>query len=337
MRLAPVLCVVLAVLAPSLVEGEEPPAAKAIVAHIAAQLDHHPLVMIGELHRFSQLHAFMQQLVRDPRFICRVDDVVVEFGNSRYQDVVDAWAAGASVPEARLQAIWRETVVPFTWNSPLYRQFLETVRDVNLKHLCRHPIRILLGDPPLDWSKIRGPEDLAAFDVRDGNFAAVVEREVLAKHHRAFLLAGLAHALKRQPKPAPGEPEGPAAAELLERKHPGALFCIAPVRVAADAAELRLGPIPAFELVRGSALEPAAFGKYLWKEEPPRQWPPMAEVVDAVLWVGEPVLTYPSPKIYLEPGYLQELRRRVSIIKEWNGQDFVTTLDELVEQARRAP
>src|SRR6478752_9871956 len=94
-----------------------------VIAEIAKQFDKHPLIMIGELHRWQELHAFMREMIRDPGFICRADDIVVEFGNSRLQDVADRYVAGADVTEAQLQSIWRETAVPLTWNSPIYRQF----------------------------------------------------------------------------------------------------------------------------------------------------------------------------------------------------------------------
>jgi hypothetical protein len=305
-----------------------------VIAQIARQFDQHPLVMIGELHRFAQLHAFIQQLIHDPAFICRADDVVIEFGNSRLQPLADRWAAGGELTEAQLQSMWRETVVPFTWNSPLYRQFYEAIREINLKHLCTHPIRLVLGDVPLDWSQIKTAKEYVPFADRDASLAEVVEREVLARRHHAFVLAGEAHALKRQPKRAPGAEE-PAAAELLERRHPGALFVIVPVRSAADGEALKMGPPPGFKVVRGTGLERAVFSDYFWKEQPVEAWPKTAEVIDGVLYVGEQTLWYPSPQIYLEPAYQQELRRRITIIKEWSGQDFITGLDELIEKGKQ--
>jgi hypothetical protein len=62
----------------------------------------------------------------------------------------------------------------------------------------------------------------------------------------------------------------------------------------------------------------------------------MGEVVDGVLYVGEQTLLHPSATIYLEPAYQQELRRRISIIKDHSGQDFMPVLDDLVREAKRA-
>jgi hypothetical protein len=247
--------------------------------------------------------------------------------------LADAYAAGASLTEAQVQSMLRETAVPLTWNSPLYRQFYETVRDVNRRKLCPHPVRLVLADPPLDWSKIHSAKDYAAWDDRDGSQAAVIEREVLAKGGRAFVLAGEAHAVKRWPEGS-GAVEEPSAAQLIERRHPGSMFVIVPVP-ARSAAALHMGEAPSFRIVKGSELEQADFS-LIWKGESGR-WPPMGSVVDGLLFVGEETLIYPPPAIYLDPAYQRELRRRATILKAYSGQDFLPVIDDLVHQAKTKP
>jgi hypothetical protein len=307
----------------------EPPNAR-VIAEITKQFDDHPLIMIGELHRWEQLHAFMREMIRDPGFICRADDVVVEFGNARFQDVADRYVAGADVPERELEKVWRETAVPLTWNSPVYRQFFATVREINEKRLCRRPIRVLLADPPMDWSKIRTAKEYEAWTDRDASFAAVVEREVLAKNHRALLVAGQFHVVKQVPK---GDREGPRAAQLIERKHPRSVFSIVAAPPPAAKA-LHLDPAPSFKVVRGSGLEAADFSIIATID--PQKWPPTGDVVDGILNVGEQTFAYPSPTIYRDPAYQRELRRRAAIIKEYNGQDFISVIEELFKEARNA-
>ena len=321
--------------------------AQPVIAEIAKQFDKHPLIMIGELHRSEEIHAFLQQMLRDPAFICRADDIVVEFGNSRLQALADTYVSGGNVTPTQLQSMWRETAVPLTWNSPLYQQFYEIVHDINQQHLCTHSIRVVLGDPPLDWSKIKTVKDYERFTDRDGSYADVVEREVLSKHHHALLVAGELHAMKQLPKDYQSEPEDPTVAQRIERKHPGALFSIVSVPLPNAAKALSLGPAPSFSVVQGSALEDADFqltdydstvtlvsvnGKPVWKLEPDKHWPPMGNVVDGLLYVGGNHSLYPSPTIYLDPVYQQELRRRAVIIKNYSGQDFMPGIDELVKE-----
>src|SRR5947209_10454941 len=150
----------------------------AVIGQIANQFEEHPLIMIGELHRWEQLHAFLREMIRNPEFVCRADDIVVEFGNSRLQGLADKFAAGEKLSETELQSLWRETSVPLTWNSPVYWEFYETVREINQRHLCSRSIRIVLADPALDWSKIKSAKDYAPWADRDASYAAVVEREV---------------------------------------------------------------------------------------------------------------------------------------------------------------
>jgi hypothetical protein len=322
------------------------------IAAIAKQYDKYPLIMIGEWHRNVQQHVFLRDLVGDPAFICRTDDIVVEFGNARLQEVADTYISGNDVTEAQLQSIWRETDVMFTWNAPMYQQFYETVRAVNQKHVCSHPVRIVLGDPPVDWSQIETEKDFEAFGDRDGFFAGAVEREVLAKNHHALLIAGEPHALRKMPE---GEKDGlsePTVAQLIERKHPGVLFTVALVTTQAAAQTMKMGPPLSFRVVRGSDLEQADFGpiapawtatpivvngKHDWKLGPAKSWPRMGEVVDGVLYLGgDETRLFPSPTIYLEPAYQLQLRGRAEIIKEFNGQDFGPTLDDLVKEAEQA-
>jgi hypothetical protein len=297
-----------------------------VIEQIAQKLDDHPLIQIGERHRWGELHQFLRELLRDPRFVCRLDDVVVESGNSRLQPIADRYGSGGEVSEAEVLSMLRETAVPLTWNAPVYRQFLETIREVNVRRLCPRAVRIVLADAPLDWSKIRTVKDYLPWQDRDAAMAATIEREVLAKGHHAFILSGLAHAVKETTAP-----EDSSTAQLIERKHPGVLFSI--IAVGREAAQaLHLPAAPSLTLVRGSALEQADFAK-VWKLEKP--WPAMSKVVDALFFVGEQTDLYPPPSIYLEPRYLKELRRRAAIIQAYSGQDFPAVIDKLVNEARK--
>jgi hypothetical protein len=283
------------------------------VAQFAKAFDDHPIVMLGELHRWKELHDFIQQLLHDPQFICRADDVVVELGNSRLQPLADRWVAGESLSEAQIQSLWRETAVPLTWNSPVYRAVLDAIIEIDRKHLCDHPVRIVLSDPPLDWSRIHTVAEYNPWTDRDGSMAAVIEREVLAKKHRAFFLAGRFHALKKSP-----DPKDPRAAALIEAKHPGAIFSVIAVP-AKEPSRLEFKPareVPTFDTLEDS------------------QPLPTSEYVDAVLFVAPHTDVYPSPKIYLDPAYQKELRRRCAIHKEASGQDFLVRIDELVREAK---
>jgi hypothetical protein len=67
----------------------------------------HQLVALSEGgHGNEQAHAFRLALIRDPRFAATVDDIVVEFGNSLYQDVMDGFVRGEDVDRHVLRQLW---------------------------------------------------------------------------------------------------------------------------------------------------------------------------------------------------------------------------------------
>ena len=314
--------------------GMHASASEPAVLQLAAQFDRHPVIQIGELHRSQETHAFLQRLLHDPAFICRADDVVVEFGNSRLQAIADKYAKGGDTSEAEIVSMWRETSVPLTWNSPLYRQIYEAVRNVNVSHLCQHPVRLLLGDPPLDSSKVKTVEDYRREGDRDGSMAGVVEREVLARKHHALLITGAYHAWKKVPTEFRDEQGSLVAVQRIERDHPGAVFGVMAVPLATAAVSLHLAPPPSFAVVKGTRLEKADFAMLneRWKgvsKNPPELR--VGEVIDGLLWLGGNHSLYPSPTIYLDPDYQKELRRHAVIIEEDSGQDFMPGIDELVK------
>ena len=71
---------------------------------IIAAFKTHAVVALGEGdHNNEQGHAVRLKLIRDARFAKLANDIVVEFGNSRYQDIMDRYVRGEDVPYASLQ------------------------------------------------------------------------------------------------------------------------------------------------------------------------------------------------------------------------------------------
>ncbi len=302
------------------------------ISNIARLFDNHSVIQLGELHRSLHIHSFIQQMLHDPRFICRVDDVVVEFGNSRLQKLADVYTSGGTLSEAQIASMYRETSVPLTWNTPVYRAVYDTVRDINREHLCPHPMRLVLADAPLDWSKVKTAKDLEPFADRDTAMADTVEREVIAKHHHAFLITGEFHAEKK----TSDEADGLRTAQIIERRHPDSLFSIVTIPSPAAATALHMGSAPSFKAARGSNIEHAsiAMTKENWAAHDKAGGFAVGEVVDGILYVGGNASLFPSPEIYLDKAYAKELRRRAGIVREMSGQDFVAVVDDLVKEGR---
>lgn len=202
-------------------------------AHAAILEQGRPLVAFLETHGSSEQHAFLRALVRRPEFGRAYDDVVVEFGSARYQVTVDRYVRGEPVPLSSLSLVWRRTTQDSgVWNDPVYEQFFRAVREGNEGKPPAERVRVLLGDPPIDWRRIRTrmcprrrtPGCLDYWIERRGpHYAGVVLRKVLARGRRALLVAGAFH-LVRQPA---GEGFRNETA-LIERARPGAIFAVLP-------------------------------------------------------------------------------------------------------------
>src|SRR6516164_7592136 len=85
---------------------ESPPKPAVPVRPIPAILDtfrSHPIVAIGDPHGNEQVQAFRLALIRNPQFAATVNDIVVEFGNARYQDLIDRFVRGEDVPHEPLR------------------------------------------------------------------------------------------------------------------------------------------------------------------------------------------------------------------------------------------
>src|SRR5262249_57667784 len=116
------------------------------------------LIGLGEIHGSATQHELIRELISHPEFAA--DDLVIEFGNALYQDVLDAYINGEGIPVERLNRIWRDTTQsPInTWEDPIYAQLLATVREANR---AGGHVRLLAGDPPTHSPK--GPKAHACF------------------------------------------------------------------------------------------------------------------------------------------------------------------------------
>lgn len=113
----------------------------------------HDIVVLGEgAHNNEQGHVFRMSLIRDARFANIVNDIVVECGNARYQDVIDRFTRGDRVADKVLRELWENAAVTGTvWDVPIYEEFFRGVRAVNASLPKERQLRVLLGDAPIDW------------------------------------------------------------------------------------------------------------------------------------------------------------------------------------------
>lgn len=288
--------------------GERPQNATDAVIHA---FDTHNIVMFGESHGCKQEYEWLRGLVGRTGFADRVDDIVVEFGNSLYQPAVDRYIGGEDVPFGEVQQAWRNVIGAIGAPSPVYESFYEAVREANLKRQGKHRIRVVLGDPPGDWARIGNREEWKPFALdRDACYARKVKEEVLAKGRRALLIMGEFHFLRE----ARGRPGLPFIERELRAAGASPYLIIFETRIYDDPQKRFLAwPLPAIvDLTKSWA------GDIPLDDGFPGKSPTLAEVADAVLCVAhsrQDLTVLSMTRAELEGTvYARELDRRLMIM-----------------------
>jgi hypothetical protein len=325
--------------------GRQTPPPSVPVEPIGAILDafrSHPVVALGEgSNANEQGHAFRLALIRDPRFAATVNDIVVECGNSRYQEVMDRFVRGEDVPYDSLRRVWQDTTQPDTnWDPPIYEELFRAVRAVNASLPKERQLRVLVGDPPIDWAVIRTAKDYGPWD-RDGHPAGLIRTEVLAKGRKALVIYGDLHFIRKNPQPRPDQEEGAASiVGLLERDGTTKVFSIRTIAHGIDLEKLQPDvlswPRPSLAMLRGTVLGAASFSSYYPRPlvvgpdgkpvESPDQRRPlrMEEQFDALLYLG-PQSTIAraqvSPALCSDAAYMQMRLGRMELMGMRSGID----------------
>jgi hypothetical protein len=185
---------------------------------------HHRIVALGQVHDLRQEDDFILRLVRHPRFARTVDSVVVEFGNARYQGLVDRYVAGGDVPLAALKPVWRDLVATSGAMHDGPARFFVAVRRVNGALPRSRRVRVALGDPAFDWRTLRRASQFErAAGQRDQVFATATEREARGGR-RVLLLSGYMHFVRGLPLRFAEE----NAVRILERGAAGRVWIVLP-------------------------------------------------------------------------------------------------------------
>jgi hypothetical protein len=307
----------------------------------------HQIVALGEPHAIEQGHEFRLSLIRDPRFSQIVNDIVFECGNTRYQDVMDRFIRGDAVPESFVQPAWQNTVGSpgTTCDLPIYSDFIRAVRAVNAGLPKERQLRVVLGDPPIDWDALPDFEELIKWaEARDTSIAEAVRREVLAKQRRALMIFGDGHLLRRNPRMnyerEPDDLSGPFAA-ILEKTAGVTLFTISSLAAYKDLRTMQTDVdswrAPSLVLLRGTVLgaadfmeywAPAGGGAVRWVRRdgkttqiPKEQWRTlrMEDQFDALLYLGPPASmtrSQLSPALCDDAAYMQMRLARMALVKQ---------------------
>jgi hypothetical protein len=278
----------------------------------------HRVVAIGDAHGDLQGVAFQLALIRDPRFAAGVNDILMETGNSRYQDVVDRFVGGEEVPQGALQRVWLDT----TQQQAALLQtpaLLTAVRNLNTSLPRNRRLRVLVGEPPIDWESMKTADDLNKWEAEptsssDAVAASIIRKEVLAKNRRVLVLYGAGHFFRKVVKQS--------LVTLLEAGGTRAftVWTNAAAEMSGMQPTVASWPVPSLAQLRGTVLGRVGLSEYLGPnagEVPPQWLAPMEDQFDAVLYLGPlSTITLARPPLWpcSEPA-LPERVRRISLMR----------------------
>jgi len=316
------LCTLVAVALPTaalpplqIKSSDAEPLPEPAIQGILAAFDRYEVVAMPEAHDQKDLDDFILSLIRTPGFADKVNDIEVECGNSLYQAILDGYIAGEDVPFTEARKAWRNTTQPMCGMSGFFEQFFPLVRAINQKLPPAHRLRVLAGDPPIDWQQVKSAADVRKFGSRNPTIASVMEKEVLAKHHKALMLFGTFHLFHTSPG---------SAVAAYEKDYPGLTFVISDL----DTFDMELPaswPIPSLVSAKGTWMGALDLGHFypapismdsecrVRNEFSKELQKPMAELVDAFLYLhpGRWALREQIPAdIVLDSKYWTELKRR---------------------------
>lgn len=289
------------------------------------------VVALGENHGHVELHDWILEFLRSADAQAAIDDIVVEWGNARYQDLIDRYMEGEDVSPDSLPLVWRNTIIsPNTvWDAPIYERFFRHVRDINMETGHGNGYRVVLADTPVNWDDVESRDQLRPYFDRANHMAERVRQESLLKGRRSLFLAGGLHVSKlpRRRIRDDGVPIGeitPVA--WLALRHPESVFVIQSMGRAAEldlyslttsgkpvgavlAEDPALTRIPANQtttLRNMDGTKPDVYGTHT-----------LGEIVDAViLWNTTAVtLQEADPAVFQDDEYWASLNKRSHILR----------------------
>ena len=318
--------------------GSDPAPEPAIPAILTA-FDKYEVVAMDAGHGMKDADDFILTLIRHPAFSEKVNDIAVECGNSLYQPVLDRYIAREDVPFTDVRKVWRNTSQYMCGTSGFFEQLFPLVRALNQKLPAGKRLRVLAGDPPLDWDQVKSRADFPKGFDRDASPAGVMEKEVFAKHRKALMLFGIYHLTHA------ADPAEPSAVSIFEKEYPNLTFVVSDLGTFdTDSPGLSSGPfaswpIPSLVRAKGTWLGALELSQFL----PPglsidkdcnvhvvvskSLQRPMEDFVDAFLYFGPQDLRLKEQMpadIALDVDYLTELQRRDSM----SGFSMIGTLKE---------
>lgn len=122
----------------------------------------HQVIGLGEGgHNLINAHQCIVKILMNQKIIDLLDVIILEFLNAKYQNILDSFMLGEDVGIFELQKLWRDSSQSpgLFGEASMYFELLKTIRRININLPQEKKIRVLAGDPPIDWDKIHTMSD----------------------------------------------------------------------------------------------------------------------------------------------------------------------------------
>lgn len=217
--------------------------------------------------------------------------------------------------------MWRDVTSPGGCDSPVYEQFLQEIRLVNQTLPHDQKIRVVAGEYPIDWAKIKNPQEWNQISSARDPFAAdLISREILQRRRKVLIIYGAGHVYRSMTDLAPRN-----LVSLLDQKFPGRVYSV--VRLSGlypETAKLErmIESVerPILLPLRGTAFGDLDANRFIGRNLPSRWFAEglgVGKVADACVYSGQTADTIvnPEPSVAADTRYAKEKARRMELIR----------------------
>ena len=185
------------------------------------------LVAIGDVHGSEHVVTRLIKYLDEPSNWQQLDDLVVEFGNARYQDLADQYLLSKqniSIDDVR--HIWRDTLYFMAWQYDIYEQLVLKLKQLNSTR--EHKVRLVLAEPAMNWQTLSKEDWQKLERSRETGYLEAINQHVFAKQRRAILLFGAFHTFKQPVVISTQASPFNSVITLLEQQKPGSTYTVWP-------------------------------------------------------------------------------------------------------------
>jgi hypothetical protein len=232
---------------------------KNAIEYIVQAFNNYNIIGLGEgEHHLKDSHIFFHKMLDNKKIQEIIDVIIVEFANVAYQDILDKYIFGEEVDIKELRKIWRESTqsIGRFGEALIYFELLKKIRDVNAALPKNKKIRVVGGDPFIDWQSIKTREDyLKIIAARDTLPAELAIDYGIKQSKKVLLIYSEFHFVKINDKRFHSEHH--TITTVVNSKYPGAMKVIAIFNPSALHIEALTKNLPLYSIID---LESSEFG-----------------------------------------------------------------------------